>query len=66
MASLALDAGPVAFAHIAPALAVPQTRVRVATARDTGGAWCLVAIADDGSEAGQALQRALDQLGMNA
>lgn len=65
VASLLLDAGPVAFAHIEPALAQPGTRVRLATARDTGGAWCLVAIADDGSEALAALQRTLNTLGMN-
>jgi uncharacterized OB-fold protein len=65
VASLRLDAGPVAFAHIERALAQPGTRVRVATARDAGGAWCLVAIADDGSTASAALQRTLNTLGMN-
>jgi uncharacterized OB-fold protein len=64
VASLRLDAGPVAFAHIEPALAQPGRRVRVATARDAGGAWCLVALADDGSSSAAALERALNSMGM--
>ncbi len=43
VASLRMDAGPVAFAHIRAGDAAPGTRVRLATAQDAGGGWCLVA-----------------------
>jgi uncharacterized OB-fold protein len=64
VASVALDAGPVAFVHIDASIATHGTRVRVATAQDGAGAWCLVAFADDGSDAADALHRVMEQLGM--
>ena len=65
IASLQLDAGPIAIVHIEPRHGRVGARVRVATARDAGGAWCLVAFEHDDSDAAAALHRTLNTLGMN-
>lgn len=62
VASLKLDAGPIVFAHLAAPDAAAGARLRVAHARDTSGAWCLVAFA--GTLSTFTLQ--LDQLGISA
>jgi len=66
VASLALDAGPVVFAHIEARHALAGLRLRVATARDAAGAWCLVAFAaGPGEDAATALAQTLHALGMD-
>lgn len=64
VASLRLDAGPVAFAHLHAGDAQPGQRVRLATARDASGAWCLVAIDAGAQDTNKALQACLQALGM--
>ncbi|MFM7783828.1 MAG: Zn-ribbon domain-containing OB-fold protein, partial [Gammaproteobacteria bacterium] len=56
MASLRLEAGPVAFAHIRARDAAPGTRLQLATARDAGGGWCLVAFGPAEKDSMKALQ----------
>ena len=65
IASLYLDAGPVAFAHIEAALARPGDRVRVASVPGPGGAWCLVAFDAADDDIGGALRRTLQHLGLS-
>ena len=65
VASLRLDAGPVAFAHARECDARAGQRVRVATAADASGAWCLVALPDDGTDASHALHACLQELGIS-
>ena len=65
VASLRLDAGPVAFAHGEASLAEPGARVRVASVPGPGGAWCLVAFGAGNEDAGAALDRTLNNLGLS-
>ena len=64
VASLRLDAGPVAFAHVRAGEALPGQRLRLATARDASGAWCLVAFDAPEHDSITALQACLQELGL--
>jgi len=66
VASLALDAGPVVFAHIEARHARSGIRLRVANATDARGAWCLVAFDAAARDPLAALQATLHTLGMHA
>ena len=62
VASLRLDAGPVVFAHVESRVAEAGPRLRVATAHDAAGAWCLVAFDDAADDTASVLAHTLRAL----